>query len=134
MILMRELRKRARVVVGPILGIALTGYFAYNLVEGDRGFIAWTRLTRQLRAEDARLDALRAQRAALKLKVSDLTPSHLDPDLLDERVRATLNLVAPERAGDHEAGGGPADYAPSILGERSRRSAGPVISNVPTTI
>ena len=95
MILMRELRKRARVVVGPILGIALTGYFAYNLVEGDRGFIAWTRLTRQLRAEDARLDALRAQRAALKLKVSDLTPSHLDPDLLDERVRGTLNLVAP---------------------------------------
>jgi cell division protein FtsB len=95
MILMRELRKRARVVVGPILGIALTGYFAYNLIEGDRGFIAWTRLTRQLRAEDARLDALRAQRAALKLKVSDLTPSHLDPDLLDERVRGTLNLVGP---------------------------------------
>ncbi len=95
MILMRELRKRARVVVGPILGIALTGYFAYNLVEGDRGFIAWTRLTRQMRAEDARLDALRAKRAALKLKVSDLTPSHLDPDLLDERVRGTLNLVGP---------------------------------------
>jgi cell division protein FtsB len=95
MILMRELRKRARVVVGPILGIALTGYFAYNLVEGDRGFIAWTRLTRQMRVEDARLDALRAQRAALKLKVSDLTPSHLDPDLLDERVRGTLNLVGP---------------------------------------
>ena len=95
MILMRELRKRARVVVGPILGIALTGYFAYNLVEGDRGFLAWTRLTRQIRAEDARLDALRAERAALKLKVSDLTPNHLDPDLLDERVRATLNLVGP---------------------------------------
>jgi cell division protein FtsB len=95
MILMRELRKRARVVVGPILGIALTAYFAYNLVEGDRGFIAWTRLTRQMRAEDARLDALRAKRAALKLKVSDLTPSHLDPDLLDERVRGTLNLVGP---------------------------------------
>jgi cell division protein FtsB len=95
MILMRELRKRARVVVGPILGIALTAYFAYNLVEGDRGFIAWTQLTRQMRAEDARLDALRAKRAALKLKVSDLTPSHLDPDLLDERVRGTLNLVGP---------------------------------------
>jgi cell division protein FtsB len=95
MILMRELRKRARVVVGPILGIALTGYFAYNLVEGDRGFLAWTRLTQEMRVEDARLDALRAERAALKRKVSDLTPNHLDPDLLDERVRAILNLVAP---------------------------------------
>ena len=29
----------------PALGIALTGYFAYHLVEGERGFIAWTRLT-----------------------------------------------------------------------------------------
>jgi cell division protein FtsB len=95
MIVMRALRRRARVVVGPMLGIALTGYFAYNLVEGDRGFIAWTRLTRQVRAVDARLDALRAERAALKLKVQNLTPDHLDPDLLDERVRATLNLVAP---------------------------------------
>ena len=27
--------------------------------------------------------------------MSDLSPDHLDPDLLDERVRATLNLVAP---------------------------------------
>jgi cell division protein FtsB len=95
MILLRELRKRARVVVGPMFGIALTGYFAYNLVEGDRGFIAWTRLTQEMHAEDARLGALRAERAALKRKVSDLTPNHLDPDLLDERVRAILNLVAP---------------------------------------
>jgi cell division protein FtsB len=95
MIVMRALRRRAGVVVGPMLGVALTGYFAYNLVEGDRGFLAWTRLTRQIRAADARLDALRAERAALKLKVSDLTPNHLDPDLLDERVRATLNLVGP---------------------------------------
>jgi cell division protein FtsB len=34
-------------------------------------------------------------REAMTRKVSDLTPDHLDPDLLDERVRATLNLVAP---------------------------------------
>ena len=95
MILLRELRKRARVIVGPVIGMALTGYFAYNLVEGDRGFIAWTRLSQQIRAENERLDALRAERAALRLKVSDLSPGHIDPDLLDERVRATLNLVAP---------------------------------------
>ena len=90
MILLRELRRRARVIVGPVLGMALTGYFAYNLVEGDRGFIAWTRLSQEIRAENDRLDALRAERAALKLKVSDLSPGHIDPDLLDERVRATL--------------------------------------------
>ena len=48
MMLLRELRRRGRVIVGPVLGMALTGYFAYNLVEG-RGFIAWTRLTQQIR-------------------------------------------------------------------------------------
>jgi cell division protein FtsB len=95
MIVMRELRRGARVIVGPLLGIALTGYFAYNLVEGDRGFLAWIRLTREIRAENARLDALRDERQALDLRVSDLSPDHLDPDLLDERVRAALNLVAP---------------------------------------
>ena len=95
MIVMRELRRRARVIVGPVLGIALTGYFAYNLVEGDRGFLAWMQLTRQIAAQNTRLDQLRAERAGLRLNVSELTPDHLDPDLLDERVRETLNLVAP---------------------------------------
>jgi cell division protein FtsB len=96
MIVLRELRRRARFILGPVLGIALTGYFIYHLIEGDRGFLAWLRLTREIRAENASLEAVRAQREALDLKVSNLKPDHLDPDLLDERVRATLNLVAPD--------------------------------------
>jgi cell division protein FtsB len=96
MIVLRELRRRARFILGPVLGIALTGYFIYHLIEGDRGFLAWLRLTREIRAENANLEAVRAQREALDLKVSNLKPDHLDPDLLDERVRATLNLVAPD--------------------------------------
>ena len=96
MIILRELRRRVRYVLGPVLGIALTGYFAYHLIEGDRGFLAWLRLTREIRAENSNLEAVRAQREALDLKVSNLKPDHLDPDLLDERVRATLNLVAPD--------------------------------------
>ena len=95
MIVLRELRRRAHLIVGPVLGIALIGYFAYHLVEGDRGLIAWLQLTREIRAENAKLEAVRAQRQALDLKVSNLKPDHLDPDLLDERVRATLNMVAP---------------------------------------
>ncbi|MGH7029711.1 MAG: FtsB family cell division protein [Stellaceae bacterium] len=82
-------------MVGPLCGIALTGYFAYNLVEGNRGFLAWVRLTQEIHAENTRLDALRTEHQALELKVSELSPDHLDPDLLDERVRETLNLVAP---------------------------------------
>ena len=96
MIVLRELRRRARFILGPVLGIALTGYFAYHLVEGDRGLLAWLRLTREIRAENANLEAARTQREALDLRISNLKPDHLDPDLLDERVRATLNLVAPD--------------------------------------
>src|ERR1700730_11620028 len=95
MIVLRELRRRAHLIVGPELGSALTGYFAYHLVEGDRGLIAWLHLTPESRNENAQLQAVRAQLQALNLKVSNLKPDHLDPDLLDERVRATLNFVAP---------------------------------------
>jgi cell division protein FtsB len=92
---LRELRKRARPVAGPALGIALTGYFVYHLIEGHHGLLAWVRLSQEIREENAKLEEVRAQRAALDLKVSDLRPEHIDPDLLDEQVRATLNLVAP---------------------------------------
>jgi cell division protein FtsB len=95
MIWSRGLRRLARALIGPVLGIILTGYFAYHLVEGDRGLLAWLRLTRAVQAENDRITRLRAEHAALALKVKNLTPDHLDPDLLDERVRATLNLAAP---------------------------------------
>src|SRR4029077_13343879 len=93
---MRALRRRAHCVLGPMVGIALTGYFAYHLVEGERGFKAWLRLNREIRTATANLEAVRAQRTAMELKVSNLRPEHVDPDLLDERIRATLNLVSPD--------------------------------------
>ena len=96
MIVLRAVRRRAGFLFGPVLGIALTGYFAYHLVEGDRGFKTWLSLNREIRTSAARLDAVRAQRAARDLKVSNLRPEHVDPDLLDERIRATLNLVSPD--------------------------------------
>jgi cell division protein FtsB len=93
MIVLRELRRRARQIAGPVLGMALCCYFAYHLVEGERGLLAWRQLTGQYRSESARLAALRAEHAALARRDAELMPDNLDPDLLDERVRATLNLV-----------------------------------------
>ncbi len=92
----RAMRRRTHLVVGPVLGIALTGYFAYHLVEGERGFKAWLRLNGEIRTATANLEAVRTQRATLEIKVSNLRPEHVDPDLLDERIRATLNLVSPD--------------------------------------
>jgi cell division protein FtsB len=96
MIVMRVLRKRAGFILCPVIGVALTGYFACNLVEGDRGLKAWFRLNQEIRTATADLQAARAHRAALDLRVSNLRPEHIDPDLLDERIRATLNLASPD--------------------------------------
>ena len=62
MSVVRAMRRRAYLVVGPVLGIALTGYFAHHLVEGERGFKAWLRLNGEIRTATANLEAVRAQR------------------------------------------------------------------------
>ncbi len=92
---MLEIRRRARLVVGPILGISLVAYFAYHLVQGDRGMIAWMRLTQQVRAAKVTLASLEADRAKLEHRVDLLRSEHLDSDMLDEQARRTLNLIAP---------------------------------------
>src|ERR1700693_201055 len=96
MIVLREMRRRAKVLMGPVCGLALTGYFAYHLVEGDRGLRAWVRATQQLRAAKTTLADAVAERAALEHRVSHMRADHVDPDLLDSQVRSTLDLAAPD--------------------------------------
>ncbi len=90
--LLDAIRMRARLIIGPIFGISLVLYFAYHLVQGDRGLIAWLRLTQQIDEARATLAQVEAERAPLAHRVS-LMRTRLDPDLLDETARADLNLV-----------------------------------------
>jgi cell division protein FtsB len=76
--------------------LALTGYFAYHLVEGDRGLRAWLRISQELRMAKEKLTDIAAERAALEHRVSHMRPDHVDPDLLDSQVRATLDLAGPD--------------------------------------
>jgi cell division protein FtsB len=96
MIVLREIRRRGKVLIGPLLGMALTGYFAYHLVEGDRGLRAWVRLTQELRLAKENLSAVSAERAELEHRVSHMRGDHVDPDLLDSQVRKTLDLARPD--------------------------------------
>jgi len=86
------IKLRARVIIGPILGISLVVYFAYHLVQGDRGLIAWLRLTQQIDEARVTLAQLEAERDPLAHRVS-LMRDHLDPDLLDETARGRLNVA-----------------------------------------
>jgi cell division protein FtsB len=93
--IVREIRRRARLIIGPVLGISLVVYFAYHLVQGDRGLMAWMRLNQQVREVKATLAAVEAERSTLERRVDLLRSDHLDRDMLDERARSQLNLIGP---------------------------------------
>ena len=95
MIVLHEMRRRARLLVGPLLGAALTSYFVYHTIEGDRGLRAWRDITQQLRTAKDQLATVETEHDALAHKVAGLDPNHVDPDLLDQQIRSTLDLVAP---------------------------------------
>ena len=94
-VLLHVIRRRARLFVGPLLGVALTSYFVYHTIEGERGLRAWREITQQLRAAKDQLATVESERDALAHKVGGLDPAHVDPDLLDQQIRTTLELVAP---------------------------------------
>jgi len=94
--LVEDIRRRARAITGPILAISLVVYFGYHLFAGDRGFIAWIELNKELTTAKTTLADLEVERAVMQRRVDLLRPDHLDLDLLDERARAVLNLAAPD--------------------------------------
>jgi cell division protein FtsB len=96
MVVLTEIRRKARLIVGPVLGTTLVVYFSYHLVQGDRGLTAWMHLSQEIRQAQATLAQVDAEKQALDRRVGLLRPQHLDRDMLDERARATLNLVAPD--------------------------------------
>ncbi len=93
--LTRHLKRQAKFLIGPAIGFCLSGYFAYHLIEGDRGLLAWVRLTQQIRETKQLAADIHQQRLQQEQRVSLLKSDHLDPDMLDEQARAALNLVAP---------------------------------------
>ena len=93
MTLARELARHARPAVVPVLGISLLTYFAYHAIQGERGVFAWMQLNQQLKQTRALADAVENQRNELENRVRRLSNASIDPDLLDERVRAMLNLA-----------------------------------------
>src|SRR5882672_4700033 len=96
MAIWRELKRRARDVVGPVLGFCVVGYFVYHSIEGERGLTAYVRLTERLVDARAQLDEVQAERQALERRVKLLRTDNLDPDMLDERARTILNYSRPD--------------------------------------
>ncbi|CAA7612050.1 septum formation initiator [Magnetospirillum moscoviense] len=90
--MLKELARRLRPVIGPVIGACAVAYFAYHTVEGDRGVLAWVRLKNEILDAEMQLAKVTTERQVLEHRVLLLRPDHLDPDMLEERARAMLNM------------------------------------------
>ena len=94
--LFQEMRARARYVIGPVLGVCAVGYFAFHVVHGDRGLIAWWDIKQRVVAAKQTLAVAHAERETLERRVRLMNPGSLDSDMLEERARLMLNYGYPE--------------------------------------
>ena len=93
MAIWHELRKRQRHVLLPLLFAVVFGYFAYHMMEGERGVFAFRHLREEVGKAEETLAEVSATRKTLEKRVALLRSQNLDPDMLDERARAMLNVA-----------------------------------------
>ncbi|MEQ1510516.1 MAG: septum formation initiator family protein [Sphingopyxis sp.] len=86
-------RKDYRPMVGAGIGVALL--LAW-LLFGSTGLFAWSDYHRALLTRQDELAELKQEQARLVNRQHLLNPRHVDPDLADEMVRSSLNLIHPD--------------------------------------
>jgi cell division protein FtsB len=77
------------------LAALFIGYFAVNAFTGNRGLRAAQNLEQQMAEMKGELSRLKAEHRVWEHRVSLLRSDRIDPDMLDERVRAMLDYVDP---------------------------------------
>lgn len=93
MAILGDLKKRMKAMAAPLAGSLLVAYFAFHVVEGDRGVKAWQRVSEQTVQAESLRDQMRSQKVALERHIAKLRPDSLDPDFLEERARLILGYV-----------------------------------------
>lgn len=91
-----SLGRRVGMLVPQLIGLAIFGYFAFHLVEGERGVRTYATLGQELKAAWAEEASLRDELAEERLRVNALSVQSLDLDLLEERAQSVLNYARPE--------------------------------------
>lgn len=75
--------------------LGLLGFFAWHAQEGPRGFAFHQKLASQSRQLSEELAAIQKQRTDFETRVALLRPESVDPDMLDEMARSTLDVAGP---------------------------------------
>jgi cell division protein FtsB len=91
-----DIKRRARNMIGPMLGCLLVGYFVYHSIQGDRGILAWQRLDQLIVEAEVLRGSLDVRREGLERRVRMLRPESLDADMVEEQGRRLLNFSHPD--------------------------------------
>ncbi|MBR0672778.1 septum formation initiator protein [Roseomonas soli] len=90
---MRFIKRFLQAIALPSLFLAVSGYFAWHAMHGDRGLIAREQRIADIAAARAELARAESEREGMERRVAGLRGDRLDRDQLDERARALLNMV-----------------------------------------
>jgi cell division protein FtsB len=93
MSLLRFLKRAFDALVLPVVFLAVSGYFVWHAMHGERGLIAREQRLADIAAARSDLARAEADRDAIERRVSGLRGDRLDRDQLDERARALLNMA-----------------------------------------
>ena len=78
-----------------VLAALFIGYFGLNAYTGDHGLKARQNLDHEIADLAQQLERTKAERERWEHRVALLKSDRIDPDMLDERARALLELVDP---------------------------------------
>ena len=92
---MRQFGRFFRDVAAPALIACWIAYLGYGAVAGASGYRVLSELRTEIAAKRAVLEEARARRLILAHRAELLNPQSLDPDMMDERIRAVLGYARP---------------------------------------
>ena len=87
--------KRKFDLIVMIVCMSLLGYVGWHGLYGPRSFDQRDALAAKAADLDAKLETVRDERQALERKVALMRPQSIDPDMLDELARTTLDYGKP---------------------------------------
>jgi cell division protein FtsB len=85
-----------RYLLLPAVAAAFLGYFGFWMFNGYYGVWAKARLDLEASELRAQLADLKTQRQDLQRRIALLRPDNLNPDMVDERARESLNVMRPD--------------------------------------
>ena len=93
MALLSTSKRLLKGVLVPALFLAVSGYFVWHAVHGERGLMARDKRQADIVSARAELTRAETERGAMERRVAGLRGDRLDRDQLEERARSLLNMV-----------------------------------------